>query len=149
MLPLHHDPVLIVGMRFQRSGNMSVSGVVLLLSVAREGVEPSFPPYQSGVFNRWTTRLTSRKRADVGICLFGIRITRSNSVELWSVGLLEDVINPSLQYSITPRRSRSVLWERSRVSNSTRIVCEYPVGESNPCLRIESPLSWAAGRTGQ
>lgn len=26
-------------------------------SVAREGVEPSFPPYQSGVFNRWTTGL--------------------------------------------------------------------------------------------
>ncbi len=27
--------------------------------IAREGVEPSFPPYQSGVLNRWTTGLTS------------------------------------------------------------------------------------------
>ncbi len=26
--------------------------------VAREGVEPSFPPYQSGVLNRWTTGLS-------------------------------------------------------------------------------------------
>ena len=25
--------------------------------IAREGVEPSFPPYQSSVLNRWTTGL--------------------------------------------------------------------------------------------
>lgn len=53
MLPLHHDPVMgVVSVSVARE--LAWCG---LLSVAREGVEPSFPPYQSGVLNRWTTGL--------------------------------------------------------------------------------------------
>ena len=51
--------------RYTTTPNMvgvSVSVVVVrtscvLKKIARKGVEPLFPPYQSGVLNRWTTRL--------------------------------------------------------------------------------------------
>ena len=40
-----------------------------------------------------------------------------------------------------------------RNENRRRVVAtageEYPLGESNPCLRTENPMSWATRRRGQ
>ena len=59
----------------------------LLSRVAREGVEPSFPPYQSGVLNRWTTGL-----GVVAVGMAGLEPTIPCSQGTWGAAPLHPVL---------------------------------------------------------
>lgn len=88
--------------------------------VAREGVEPSFPPYQSSVLNRWTTKL-------------------SMLLNCKTVGMTG--LEPAVSWSQTRRDSQLryiPIFKCLPACRCKPALIQYPVKESNPVYNVRS-----------
>ena len=120
MLPLHHDPVL---GRVYAFGSTCVGHRSAPVVRCSSGSPESRTQRDLVISQVWAT---------------GPRLPRS-STQVGMVGL-----EPTISCSQNTWACRC---PTSRFPIAT-FCFEHPVGESNPCLRIESPPSWATRRTG-
>jgi hypothetical protein len=101
------------------------------------GVEPSFPTYQSGVLNRWTTGLCFSVKS------FVVEPVKRRCRAMWpqaqgpggAVGMAG--LEPTIACS-------QGTWGAAPLHPA---LCQWPVRESNPSLRLERAVSFADRRT--